>query len=94
MTAETKTTVYLSELKSVEFECKVCHARVIVPISEDAFVPGGCPSPTCKNQHWYTINSGEHRELKGIIDSIRRYQSSQNYSMRFEVESLKTNAER
>lgn len=88
MTAEIRTTVYLTELKSVEFECNDCHSRVVVPLSDDAFVPSGCPSPTCKNQNWYTVGSLEHRELKAIIDSIRRYQSSQNYSMRFEVQSL------
>ncbi len=32
MTSEVRTTIQLSDLKAVEFECTQCHARIVRPI--------------------------------------------------------------
>ena len=32
MTSEIRTTIQLSDLKSVEFECTQCHARIVRPV--------------------------------------------------------------
>ena len=87
MTAENRTIITLSDLNAIEFECSTCRSRVFVSLSGDVFVPSGCPSPTCENQNWYTIGSQEHRELKILVDLLRRYgqNDSSKYKLRFEV---------
>jgi hypothetical protein len=90
MTAETRTTITLADIKAIEFECTECHTRTIRPLPGDRYTPAACPSDECQNKNWYPYHSAEHEELVKLLDLIHRYGKKQNpmYSIRFEVEGL------
>lgn len=87
MTAETRITITLSDIKAVEFECAECHVRTTRPVSEDNFIPEMCPANGCQNKNWFAHGSQEHKDLMFLIDVIHQYGQRRNpkYNIRFEV---------
>jgi hypothetical protein len=43
MTSEIRTTIQLSDIKAVEFECQQCHCRIVRPMGGTQPLVLGCP---------------------------------------------------
>jgi hypothetical protein len=65
MTIETKTTIQLSDLTTVEFECKNCHAIGSWPIDVAKNPPTGCP---CRTDLPWMAHGGQ--QFAQIVDLI------------------------
>jgi hypothetical protein len=88
MTIETKTTIELSDVLNVEFECKNCHAVGIWPINNMKNPPVSCPCQP--GQQWMVHGSNEHSEILQLIELMRRYAKAENrqFVMRFGLSAL------
>lgn len=89
MTVETKTTIELSDVEAVEFECKNCHSVSKWPISIAKSPPlqCHCGSPS----QWMTLGGDMHTNITHLIELMRQLGKAQNepFAMRF---TLKTSA--
>jgi hypothetical protein len=87
MTVETKTTIQLSDIKAVEFECKNCHRVVSWPIQVVMKLPTEC---TCSTPQWMTIGGDMHQRLTSLIEQIRTLAkaSGEPFVIRFAVEGV------
>lgn len=82
MTIETKTTIQLSDIATVEFECKQCHSISAWPLKIATAPPLRCH---CTDQQWM-IGGGETYEgIKRLIGAIQRFTelTSEPFIMRF-----------
>jgi hypothetical protein len=90
MTAETKTTLQLSDITAVEFECKKCHRIVSLPLplKSPNQVPVECDCDI--RQHWMPTGSDAHRSLLALMDYIERYANATNepFVLRFVTTGL------
>jgi hypothetical protein len=85
MTSKTTTTIGLSDIKAVEFECATCHMKVAYPIEKYSHPMMLCN--VCQPSRSFIVqNSQEHRDLLALGDLIRRL-SQMNVGMivRFEI---------
>lgn len=87
MTIETKTSLEPKDIKGIEFECLVCHARMLFPV--DKFRP-----PTrCINcedaKQWLVIGSTEWEDLQRLGQLIQRLSKSEaaGFKVRLEIET-------
>jgi DNA replicative helicase MCM subunit Mcm2 (Cdc46/Mcm family) len=62
MTVETRTTMQLSDIKAIEFECTHCHAKRIFQIRNFDTPPLNCGS--CgESQPWFVANSPDRSDI-------------------------------
>jgi hypothetical protein len=90
MASEVRTTIELSDIVRVEFECPKCHARTTTAIQEQNFLPSRCKSGFCE-QLFFAEDSPEFGYLRGLLDFIGRHSKATNHSyiLRFETRPLK-----
>jgi len=87
MTIETKTTIQLSDLTTVEFECKNCRAIVSWPIDVAKNPPTVCPCRT--DQPWMVHGGQQFVEIVDLIHLLRKLSKADKelFALRF---ALKT----
>lgn len=69
MTNETRTTIQLSDLKAIEFECVGCHARIVRPIGVWQFPLVACSECGANWTHY----AGAMGVLKAMASQIAKY---------------------
>lgn len=69
MTTETRTTIQLSDLKGIEFECVKCHARAMRPVGVWQFPLAVCPECGASWTHY----NGTMNVLKNIASQVAKY---------------------
>ena len=74
MTVETKTTIELSDIKAIEFECKNCGRIVAWPIKAAKEPPFQCD---CNTPQWMSVGGDTYRSLMTLIDAIKRHGNAQ-----------------
>lgn len=84
MTVETKTTIQLSDLTSIEFECKDCGATTSWPMPVAKNPPTTC---RCRDEQWMTHGGQTYRDLSNLIELIQRLGKAdgEKFVMRFRV---------
>ena len=73
MTIETKTTIELGDISTVEFECNACHSKTVWPLSVSKNPPAKC---SCSEKEWMTIGGDKYRDLAALISLLQRLAAS------------------
>jgi hypothetical protein len=92
MTIETKTTIQLSDVTGIEFQCKNCGRIVSWPIQTAKTPPTECEcNPT---QGWMPYGGNTFASLVKLIDLIKLWSSATNepFNLRFVVSDLSSSA--
>ncbi len=71
MTIETRTTLELSDIRSVEFECANCHVKTTVPIDKFKQPPISCHG--CESEQWFVPGSKDLSDLIHMVRSMGRF---------------------
>jgi hypothetical protein len=84
MTIETKTTIELSDIVTVEFECKNCHAIRAWPIDAFQQPPSDCG---CDSGQWMVIGADTYTRISNGIFLIRALagMTKEPFSIRFGI---------
>ena len=88
MTVETRTTIDVGDLLSIEIECPKCHQRTVRKFSAANYFPRQCDSMHCRTV-FYADPSREYNEMLNALDTLGKYATSEKNPMvlRFEVKS-------
>jgi len=87
MTCETRTTIQLSDIEAIEFECVKCHARAVRPVGVWQFPLAACPE--C-GENWIHYR-GTMDVLRSMASQIAKYaeidvlKNGAPFVVRFEV---------
>jgi hypothetical protein len=93
MTIETRTTVQLSDIKAIEFECAKCHAKSIFQIGKFDNPPLNCGA--CGGEPWFVANTPDRSDIAKLAQIITRFsgQPSSGFAMRLEVRGVSASRE-
>ena len=82
MTVETKTTIQLSDICSVEFECKNCHSVSSWPLGIAKSPPVKCH---CGQEQWMAVGGDDFTAIVTLLKLMQRLSAANNepYIMRF-----------
>jgi hypothetical protein len=70
MTLETRMTIELKDIKAIELECSVCHAKMVYPIHKFSSPPTTCN--ICKPpKTWMVAQGEEYKNLIQLVTLIR-----------------------
>jgi hypothetical protein len=88
MTVETKTTIQLSDITAIEFECKNCHATLSWPVAIFKHPPTACPCRT--DQHWMAQGGSLFEAITEMVENLRGLSKAGNepFIMRLGVREL------
>lgn len=86
MTVETRTTIQLSDVATIEFECGECSRVVSIPLLAARNPQTGCE---CSHNQWMTIGGDTYRQLGQLILMMQQFSGSRNepFKMRFGLKS-------
>ena len=86
MTVETKTTIELSDITTVEFECNKCHSITLWPLGVAKVPPPKC---YCSDQQWLTVGGETYEGITSLISLMKRFREIKNepFTMRFGIKS-------
>jgi hypothetical protein len=89
MTVETKTTIQLSDVDTVEFKCTACGSVYAIPIGIAQAPPMGCHCDADK--HWLIGGDETYRGIMELLTLVKRFGKAQpkTFELRF---GLKTSA--
>src|SRR6266446_1364638 len=76
MTIETTTTVQLSDIKAIGFECSSCHAKTVQPIERFEHLPARCP--ICDSGQWLIHGDQDEQNLKAMLRAMQRFANWKN----------------
>lgn len=90
MTAETKTSIQLSDIQTVQFECKKCHTITEWPLSLGRPPLAKCPS--CDEPQWMHHGGETFIALNHLLELMHRFSAAdgEGFVMRFGVSSFST----
>jgi hypothetical protein len=94
MTIETKTTIEMRDIKTVEFECGTCHTKVVYDIEKFTVPMMICytchPSKTLVAER-----SSDDQDIRCLIHMIQKFSKldPSTFRMRFSVENLSASRE-
>jgi hypothetical protein len=77
MTVETKTSIELADITAVEFECKVCHAKIVFPVENFDSPPISCSA--CKEherKQWLIPGSQDFSNLNTLVHTVAVFSSA------------------
>jgi hypothetical protein len=82
MTVETKTTIQLSDILTVEFECAHCHSVTAWPLMVAVNPPTKC---YCGHMTWMAHGSPEYVAIADLVTLLKQFSKTPNpaYIMRF-----------
>ena len=86
MTSETRTTIQLSDIKAVEFECSSCHHRIVRPVGAWQSYLSECPE--CgSNWSAYRVAMNFLTQMASQIVSVSRIDGAAEspFIVRFEL---------
>ncbi len=84
MTLQSQATIELADIRAIEFECAVCHAKMVFPVESFTVPPTKCCS--CKSEQWMAHGDGEWEDLMRLGEIILWYGKSGNSSFRVRLE--------
>jgi hypothetical protein len=86
MTIETKTTIQLSDITTVEFECSNCGGIVSWPIAGTPRIPVSCQ---CGAQQWMPIGSTLYVSLCKFIELAKQLgeMTGEHFALRFGIKN-------
>jgi hypothetical protein len=92
MTIETKTTLQLSDLKVIEFECKNCHRILSWPLENFKEPPLNCDC-NARGQ-WMPHGGDTFASIIKLIRSINQFSQANNepFAIRFVVRGISDHA--
>ena len=82
MTVETKTTIHLSDIATVEIECRDCHRTVITPLDKAKNPQTFCD---CNGKNWMPEGGDTYQRLRKLWSLMQQYAEANNepFVMRF-----------
>jgi hypothetical protein len=82
MTVETRTTIQLSDIANVEFECRKCGSKTVWPIGVAKSPPIKCH---CEEQQWMVHGGDQFMSIARLLQLIQKVGEAQNepFIMRF-----------
>jgi hypothetical protein len=81
MTLETKTTIQLSDIETIEFKCADCGSVFVCPIEIAKTAPMACH---CNPTKFWMIGGDEtYRGISELLQLIRRFGTSQPETFEF-----------
>jgi hypothetical protein len=86
MTIETRMVVEMRDIRTVEFECPRCKARVSIPLTQDNHPPFKCKNGLCA-QTFFADSSLDWNELRNTLGVLGKYAKADNlpFILRLEV---------
>jgi len=89
MTIETRMVVEMRDIRSVEFECPKCKARVSIPLTQDNHPPFKCKNGLC-TQMFFSDSSLEWNELRSALGVLGKYAKAEDlpFAIRLELVAL------
>jgi hypothetical protein len=89
MTVETKTTIQLSDVTTIEFECVKCHMVSSYPLDIALHPQGSCVNGCGE---WMPFGGDTYRSLTHLIELMKRFAKATNepYIMRFGITTAST----
>jgi hypothetical protein len=90
MTVETKTTIALDDITTVEFECKNCHTVTAYQIGAFRSPPIGCGCREGREGQWMTFGGDTYTAIANVADLMRRLAAAKNepFVMRFGLKGV------
>jgi hypothetical protein len=85
MTIETRMLVEMRDIRSVEFECQKCKARMSIPLTQDNHPPFKCKNGHCV-QTFFSDSSLEWNELRNALGLLGKYAKADNLSFAIRLE--------
>ena len=84
MTVETKTTIQLSDIKTIEFECAKCHTVTSYPLELAKQAQGSCANGCGE---WMPYAGDTYKSITQLIDLVKRFgnATSEPYTLRFGI---------
>jgi hypothetical protein len=86
MTISTKTTLDVSDIQAIEFECMSCHSKVTMPVNTFGGPPISCM--TCESrEQWFIPGSQDHANVVQLGRIFRdcAKNDKKRFAMRFEI---------
>jgi hypothetical protein len=77
MTIETRMVVEMRDIRSVEFECPKCKARVSIVLTQDNHPPFKCKNGLCA-QTFFVDSSLDWNELRNTLGVLGKYAKADN----------------
>ncbi|SRR6266404_991206 len=93
MTIETRTTIQLSDIEAIEFQCKNCNVKYVYPIKQFEGPPIFCG---CNTQDaWFVANSPDRSDIAKLGEVVRRFsnQPQSKFTLRLEVKGVSASRE-
>jgi hypothetical protein len=88
MAVETKTTIQLSDIVRVEFECRKCHSITIWPLAVAQQPPISC---ACSSTRWMAYGDELFRGISDLLALVKRMgrgSGKEPFIMRFGIQGL------
>lgn len=84
MTVETKTTIQLSDITTIEFECAKCHTVASYPLDVVQHPQGSCANGCGE---WMPFAGDTYKSLTKLIELVKRFgkATSEPFILRFGV---------
>ena len=92
MTIETKTTIQLSDIKAIEFECKNCHRIALSPIAVATTPPYYCECHV--PPEWMPQGGDMYQRIKNLIGLVQQLAQANNepFAIRLVVDGISDRA--
>jgi DNA replicative helicase MCM subunit Mcm2 (Cdc46/Mcm family) len=91
MTIETRTTLDFKDIRGIEFECSMCHSKVLIPVEKFKEPLTRCSVCGERGTQWLVHGSADFEDIQNLIRTIRRLydRPSEGFQMRFEVATFR-----
>jgi hypothetical protein len=91
MTIEMRATLEFKDIRGIEFECGVCHSKILIPIDKFKEPPIRCFICGEKGAQWFVLGSQDFQDVQNIIRNLLRFldRSSDGFHMRFDIAAPK-----
>lgn len=78
MTIETSTSIELSDIAAVEFQCAVCRAKTVIPVGSFKDAPTHCSSCWEQNRkQWLVPGSQDFHDIRMLAQTIQLFSGPQ-----------------
>jgi hypothetical protein len=89
MTFETKTTMELGDIQTVEFECKKCHKISTWPIAAITQPPISCECGSPHSTYWMSRDGETSKAITHLLELIKRLAvANEPFNLRFGVKGF------
>ena len=89
MVSHARTTIDLTDIKSIEIECDSCHTKLLLDLQQVKSMPTRCPNENCKKQ-WLIDGSQNVADWSELFTLMRKFSTakSEPFTLRLEISGV------